>query len=230
MTLIAIGGAEDKTGDMVVLKRVIAESGVEKPHVLVITSATSVPDEAEKKYKDAFGRLGITPDIRYVTREEAENADFAKCAVHADVIFFSGGDQSRLAAILAETPLLATIMKRESQGAVVAGTSAGAAAMSVMMIAGGRPKMAMKPGGLKIGEGLGFTPDIVFDTHVDYYGRVRRLFGAAANDSRKTVIGLDEDTAIVMRDGKAEVLGKGDVSVLRGGELKRHKSGERFSL
>ncbi|HYD17303.1 MAG TPA: cyanophycinase [Patescibacteria group bacterium] len=230
MTLIAIGGAEDKTGNMTVLKRVVAESGLEKPRVLVITSATSFPDEAAKKYQEAFGRLGIEPVIHYVTREQAEDVMFAKVAVNADVIFFSGGDQSRLTAMLADTPLLATIMKRESEGAVVAGTSAGAAAMSGMMIAGGRPKKAMKPGGLKIGEGFGFTPDIVFDTHVDYYGRVRRLFGAAANDSRKTVIGLDEDTAIVMRDGKAEVLGAGDVSVLRDGELKRHKAGDRFSL
>ncbi len=231
MTIIAIGGAEDKTGEMTVLKRVLAEAGVDNPRVHVITSATDFPEEAAKKYKDAFALLGIVCDVSHVrTPEQASDPALLAAIAKTDVIFFSGGDQSKLANALNGTLLFDAIRAREAAGAVLAGTSAGAAAMSTLMITGGKPEDALKPGGLGLGTGLGLKPDIVFDTHFDYHGRLPRLFGAAASDSRKTGVGLDENTGVVMHGREAEVVGGGEVTVLKDGQVTRYKSGDKFSL
>lgn len=231
MTIIAIGGAEDKTGGMTVLKRVLAEAGAASPRVLVITTATGYPEEVAEKYRDAFARLNVAPDIRHITtKAEADTPASVASLKNYDVVFFSGGDQEKLSAAFGGTAFLAALAAREAEGAVVAGTSAGAAAMSQLMITGGDPRKALKPGGLGLGEGLSFTPDIVFDTHFNQRHRLKRLFGAAAADSRKVGVGLDEDTGVVIKNGNYEVVGKGRVTVLKDGVVTRHKHGDSFSL
>ena len=231
MTIIAIGGAEDKTGEMTVLKRVLAEAGVAAPRVLVITTATGYPEEVAEKYRDAFARLNVTPDIRHITTKPEADAPASVASLkNYDVVFFSGGDQEKLSAAFGSTAFLAALAAREAEGAVIAGTSAGAAAMSQLMITGGEPREALKPGGLGLGEGLSFTPDVVFDTHFNQRHRLKRLFGAAAADSRKVGVGLDEDTGVVVKKNNFEVIGSGRVTVLKDGVVTRHKSGDTFSL
>jgi cyanophycinase len=231
MTLVAIGGAEDKTGDMTVLKRVLAEAAIKNPRVLVITTATAYPEEVANKYRTAFARLNVAPDTRHITTKAEADAPASIASLqHYDVVFFSGGDQEKLSATFGGTAFLSGLIAREKEGMVVAGTSAGAAAMSKLMITGGEPRNALKPGGLGLGEGLSFTPDIVFDTHFNQRHRLKRLFGAAAADSRKTGIGLDEDTGVVVKNGTYEVVGSGRVTVLKDGVVTRHKHGDSFSL
>lgn len=231
MTIIAIGGAEDKTGEMTVLKRVLAEAAVDAPRVLVITTATGYPEEVGDKYRAAFARLKVTPDIRHITTKAEADAPASVASLkNYDVVFFSGGDQEKLSAAFGGTAFLMAVTAREAEGAVVAGTSAGAAAMSRLMITGGEPKNALKPGGLGLGEGLSFTRDVVFDTHFNQRHRLKRLFGAAAADSRKTGMGLDEDTGVVVKNGTFEVVGKGRVTVLQDGVVTRHKHGDSFKI
>lgn len=152
MTIIAIGGGEDKTGDMTVLKRVLAETGKTAPLVLVITTATGYPEEVGDNYRRAFSSLGVTPDIRHVTDAEAHG--LLEALKKADAVFFSGGDQSKLGAVFGGSAFLAGLASREGD-IVIAGTSAGAAAMSSLMITGGAPE-----GPVTSGAGLGLTPDI----------------------------------------------------------------------
>lgn len=231
MTIIAIGGAEDKTGEMTLLKRVLAEAGTASPRVLVITTATGYPEEVAEKYQKAFARLNVTPDTRHITTKVEADAPASLASLqNYDVVFFSGGDQEKLSAAFGGTAFLKALAAREADGAVVAGTSAGAAAMSQLMITGGEPRKALKPGGLGLGEGLSFTPDVVFDTHFNQRHRLKRLFGAAAADSHKTGIGLDEDTGVVVKNNTFEVIGKGRVTVLKDGIVTRHKHGDSFSL
>jgi len=224
MTIIAIGGAEDKTGDRAVLKRVLAETGKTAPSVLVITTATGYPEEVGDNYRRAFAGLGVTPDVFHpVTPAEADTPALLAALQRADVVFFSGGDQSKLGAVFGGSHFLAALAARED--IVIAGTSAGAAAMSSLMITGGDPE-----GPVTSGEGLGLTPDVVFDTHFSERGRLPRLFAMAAQDSRKTGIGLDEDTGIVLKAGRAEVIGSGTVTVLAGGTVTKHRPGDSFTL
>lgn len=245
MTWIAIGGAEDKIGDMTVLRRVLAETGRDKPNVLVITTATSVPAETAKKYNDAFGRLGVTPAIAHVsTRKQAAAPELVEQVKNADVIFFSGGDQLKLATILNATPFFAALKEREAEGAVVAGTSAGAAVMSELMIYGGRNKKGLRKGEVMMAAGFGFVSHAVFDTHFNYehenfitatlkklrnlvmppkekpqpLGRLPRLFNVVAAAPHKAGIGLDEDTGVIFRGNEFEVIGSGNVTVVDGRE------------
>ena len=220
MTLIAIGGAEDKTGDMTVLRRVLAESGLKNPRVLVVTSATGYPADAAKNYGAAFGALGADCHFAHVgSAHQAKLPEHAKAAAKADIIFFTGGDQSRLMRILGGSAFMEAVVKREAAGGVIAGTSAGAMAMSALMITSGNPARGMLKGEIGQGVGLGLAPKLVIDTHVGQRDRLSRLFNVVAGSPAKTGIALDEDTAIILRGGKAEVVGRGHVTIVTGEAL-----------
>jgi cyanophycinase len=64
--LVAIGGAEDKTSEAEILRRVLSLSKKEAPIVGVITTASSVPDDVFGEYREAFSTLGASEvlDIR----------------------------------------------------------------------------------------------------------------------------------------------------------------------
>jgi cyanophycinase len=221
MTLIAIGGNEGKSGGMAVLKRVLAEAP-ENPRVLVITTATGYPEEVGQTYRDAFTELGVTCDVEHIsTRDMANDPAMVEKAKNSDVIFFSGGDQSRLAGALNDTDVLAAIRERHEAGAVVAGTSAGATIMSSLMITGGSAERAMIKGEVETGQGFGLAPGAVIDTHFMNRGRLKRLFSITAAAPDKTGIGLDEDTGIIIRaNGDIEVIGAGAVTLVDAKEIK----------
>lgn len=219
MTFIAIGGAEDKQGDMTVLKRVLAESGKDAPRVCVITTATEYPDDARQRYVEAFAKLGIVPDVQYIdSRAMAARADVVQSVAVADVVFFSGGDQSRLTTILAATPVSDVIAARfAAEDLVVAGTSAGAAAASSLMLTGGDPARGMQKGEVPMTAGFGFMPRCIIDTHFSERNRLSRLFNAVISNPAVAGIGIDEDTAIVARaDGTLDVVGAGTVTIVNG--------------
>jgi len=219
MTFIAIGGAEDKQGDMTVLKRVLAETGKEAPRVCVITTATEYPDDARQRYMAAFARLGIAPDVQYIdSRAMAARADVVQSVAGADVVFFSGGDQSRLTSILAATPVADAIASRFwARDLVVAGTSAGAAAASSLMLTGGDPERGLQKGEVPMTAGFGFIPNAIIDTHFSERNRLSRLFNAVVSNPAIAGIGIDEDTAVVAyADGTLDVVGKGTVTIVNG--------------
>ena len=212
--VIAIGGAEDKTGEMNVLKRVLSEAPGQKVHV--ITTATSYPEAAEKRYKDAFGLLGIQDcAVSYInSRSEANDPLLAARLRRADVIFFSGGDQLRLNFNLGGTAALDAIKQAHKDGSVIAGTSAGAAILPSLMLAGGLVEEASQKGKIRAASGFGFIENGVIDTHFSERGRMPRLFHMAAANPALQGIGVDEDTALVIRNNQAEVVGSGTVSIV----------------
>lgn len=224
MTLIAIGGAEDKTGDMAVHKRVLAESRGASSRVCVITSATAEPEAAKKRYEDVYSNLGVTDCtvLHIDSRTMAESDAVCAALARADVIFFTGGDQLRLTQALAGTRGFDVIAEKYAAGTlVIAGTSAGAAAASALMICGGDPSKAMQKGEVQMTSGFGFVPGVVFDTHFSERDRLPRLFNAVASHPSTIGIGLDEDTAAVLRrDGTMEVVGSGTVTFVDGKNLR----------
>jgi cyanophycinase len=224
MTLIAIGGQEGKSGDMTVLKRVLDEARGKDSRVLVITTATGYPEEVGQTYRDAFANLGVSCDVEHTTTPTAANdPELLKKIAAADVVFFTGGDQNKLATVFNGSDALKAIGARHLAGGVIAGTSAGAAAMSSLMVCGGDPRHAMRKGEVEVGEGFGLTPDIVFDTHFMNRNRLKRLFAITAAAPAKTGIGLDEDTAVICRlDGEMEVIGAGAVTVVEAKGLTRN--------
>lgn len=163
--IIAIGGSENKQNAMSVLKRVLSEASGERVHV--ITTATSYPDDAKKRYEETFSLLGIKDcAVTHIdSRSQANDPAIAAQLLKADVIFFSGGDQLRLTFNLGGTAALEAIKQAHENGAVIAGTSAGAAVLSSLMLSGGLVEEAMQKGKIRAGAGFGFIKDAVIDTH-----------------------------------------------------------------
>ena len=139
----------------------------------------------------------------------------------ADGFFFTGGDQLLLTTLYGGTPFLTALKEKYiNEKIVVAGTSAGAMAMSTPMIYAGSKEEEEITNEIKITTGLEFLKDVCIDTHFVHRGRLVRLAQVIATNPTSIGIGIDEDTALVIRNGlEAEVKGSGVVIVLEGFEI-----------
>src|SRR6187397_2147358 len=171
--LIAIGGAEDKGTDLEagevyrsnlnffelgILRRVVQEAGGPNAKIEIITTASTIPMEVGENYRNAFGKIGCdNVDIMHVrTRQDTLNKEYLQRIKTCDAVMFSGGNQLRLSVTDGGTEFLA-IMKRRymNEDFLIAGTSAGAMAMSKTMIYEGNATRAHLKGEVKITTGLG---------------------------------------------------------------------------
>ncbi|MRT15667.1 cyanophycinase [Vitellibacter sp. q18] len=236
-TLIPIGGNEDKgieqseiyTLEYIqsgILSRVVKESGGKEALIVVIPTASSIPREVSENYLQAFGKLGCKNvhimDIR--NREQAEEQRHIDLMKKADCVMFSGGDQSKIVQYIGGTKLHEIIQKRyEQEPFVIAGTSAGAMCMSQEMIKGGGIKEAFTKGAVLMGEGMGFIPNLIIDSHFIRRGRFGRLAEAVARFPKMIGIGLAEDTGLVIKNcNEAEVIGSGMVILFDPRKLKHN--------
>ena len=220
--LVAIGGAEDKEDDMKVLRHVLDLTRAKAERVAILPTASRIPREAAEPYLDAFDALGVETSVIDVRdRAEADDPDHLRAVRDADVVYFTGGDQLRLTSVLGGSPLLEAIRDKYLEGCVVAGTSAGAAAMSATMIfQGAATDGGMRKGNVQMTPGLGFLPHAVVDTHFVNRGRFSRLLEVITSTPRLLGIGIGEDTAIVVRHGtELEVVGRGLVVIVDGQEI-----------
>jgi cyanophycinase len=221
--LIIIGGAEDKNGECSILKNFVGLSGETASRLTVITTATEQPWESGNQYKSVFSRLGCAEinimDIN--SRDEAEKAANAKLLSESTGIFFTGGDQLRITSILGGTKVFMALHDAYSAGAVIAGTSAGASAMSRTMIVDGNNNDPARKCTLKMAPGLGLLEAALIDQHFHQRGRIGRLLCGVAENPSILGIGIDEDTAVrVYPDLHFEVLGSNSVTVVDGSHIK----------
>jgi len=213
--LVAIGGAEDKTSRADVLRRVL--SGKETPVVGVITTASSIPEEVFEGYETAFSAIGCDEvlDVRIRERKDASSSEIIDMIRRSDVIFISGGDQMRLTNILGATPAIEMIRLRHAEGAVVAGTSAGAACQSQTMVYGGPATGdSLRKGALKMTAGFGLVDRVIIDTHFLERGRFSRLMEAGATNPECLGLGLGEDAAVLFDGDIIQAFGPGHVFVI----------------
>jgi cyanophycinase len=236
--LIAIGGAEDKGTEsegyynqhgnlhffeLGILKRVVQEMGGTNARIEVITTASSIPLEVAENYMTAFSKIGCSNVgiMNIKNREDAKKSEYEERIAAADGVMFSGGDQLRLTTIFGGTRFLEIIIDRYMhQGLVIAGTSAGAMAMSNTMIYQGRSDLAHLKGEVKITTGLAFMPNVIIDSHFDKRGRFNRLAQAVASNPSCTGIGLGEDTGVIVTDGThLEAIGSGAVVIIDGRDI-----------
>lgn len=218
-TVIVIGGAEDKIRDRVILGRFVALAGGDGATIAVISTASSLGLEAGERYRQIFTELGagsVVP-LHAVTRAQANDETFARAIHDATGIFMTGGNQLRLSSTLGGTRLAAAIGERFRDGAVVAGTSAGASAMSTHMIAFGASGATPKHRMAAIAAGLGILPNVIVDQHFQQRNRLGRLLSLIAQNPQLLGLGVDEDTAgIVGPDLVMEVIGRGSITVVDG--------------
>lgn len=240
--LFAIGGAEDKgvdleKGEMVrnnlnffelgILRRIVNEAGGPNIRMEVITTASMIPHEVGENYMNAFGKIGCTNVgvIPIRNRADAMQNEYIERIEACDAVMFSGGNQLRLAATFGGTQFLEIILHRyrDEKNFVVAGTSAGAMAMSNTMIYEGNATTAHLKGEVKITTGLGFMGDVIFDSHFEKRGRFGRLAQAIASNPAAIGIGLGEDTGMFIREGNImEAIGSGLVMIIDGHDIRHN--------
>lgn len=212
--LVLIGGAEDRKGDKIVLQKLVNINKAK--NVAVIPTATSYPTACGEDYHKAFKGIGVDTinvlDIR--KPEEADTPENFKHIEHADIIFFTGGDQVKLVDVLGNTELIEVIKKAFMNGTTIAGTSAGAAAASNPMIYDGDTQGLIK-GAVSMGKGFGFIKNTTIDTHFVARGRIGRLTQFLFAQNVKRGIGIGENTACIIAPNNIfEVVGTGIVSVV----------------
>ncbi|WP_448577511.1 cyanophycinase [Thermaurantiacus sp.] len=211
-----------------------------RPGIAIIAAASAEPAAALARTRELLVRHGADPaTIRLVhlallddptTPEDekgwAGNAtdphEMSKIAT-AGAIWFTGGDQARIVEALkrpdgTDTPMLEALRAAHRQGAVVGGTSAGAAAMSNPMIRGGDPVAAVGGAGeaLVLGPGLGFLDEGIADQHFDARYRLPRLLKALALRPEAGGIGygVAEDTALIVEGDGLTAVGRGLVTIV----------------
>lgn len=215
-TLVIIGGREDKVGKAAILREIVDRVGPEGK-IVIASAASEVPELIWEDYKKAFGDLGVK-NIEHLSIERSEHASSdpgLRLLEGANCVFFTGGDQLKITSKLGGTPIAEKIFSIFHKGGLIAGTSAGAAAMGETMLVGGKSE-THKVGDWMMAPGLGFLKNIIVDQHFAQRARIGRLFGAVAFNPGVLGIGIDENTSIVVSGHRFKVLGENAVYVVDG--------------
>nr|WP_010131446.1 cyanophycinase [Microbulbifer agarilyticus] len=254
--LLIVGGAL-RSDNKEVYRAFIESIPAQLPNVAIVPAASGRPAHYAQQFADDLRHFGFAGDIRVLPIAVKDDAsteavdeslwrdggmDAALAEELADVggIWFVGGDQTRITGTLLgadgqDGPVLTAIRAQLSRGAVVGGTSAGAAIMSTTMIAAGDSLSALtlpsveeyagmesqESGQLLLARGLGFLPFGVVDQHFDRkarLGRLIRALGFSSEAASQVGYGVDEDTALLVNlDRKTmQVLGAGNLVVADG--------------
>jgi cyanophycinase len=220
-TLFIIGGSEDKQNTKVILSTLAERIG--SGRLVISTLASQHGEEVWEVYRKLFTALGVK-QIRHLGigyRDEMAKSPQVDIFDGVTALFFTGGDQLRITTSLGGTKLFERIEEVFNRGGVIAGTSAGAAALSEMMLVGSPGNGAYKVGdAFQMVPGLGLVRDVIIDQHFSERGRIKRLLGAVAQNPRLLGIGIDEDTAIIVEGSKQfRVIGSGAVYMVDGHDL-----------
>lgn len=205
---------------MKILPHFVKMCGGSSARIVVCSSPSEDPQEKADTYERLFNKIGVAAvfPAPIESRDQAEEADLLEFTRTATGIFFTGGDQLRLTALIAGTSFCDTVRSRlYGDNLVVGDTSAGAAAMSSVMLIGGTNEGTVKRDDVDLGPGLGYWRDTVVDTHFNQRGRVSRLMTIFAHNPNVLGVGIDENTAIDLIPGdRFKVIGAGVVMVFNG--------------
>jgi cyanophycinase len=235
--MLIIGGGEDKgAGDRPDIEsrnidfkpyeilRELIDNGKSHRIVEIINTASESPDEINKMYEKAFQKLGFK-DVGFVTiknKEDARTEKFVKRIRKAHAVLLSGGNQMRLSTILGGSPVSIAIEEKYclDKNFILAGTSAGAMVLAETMIIEGDTDEALLKGSVRLSAGLGYIAGCIIDTHLVKRGRFGRLTEAVIMNPTSIGIGLGEDTALIIKNGRiAECKGSGMVTLIDGHEI-----------
>ena len=227
--LMAIGGAEDKLRERVILRSFVEAAGGPDANILVLATASELADTGDR-YMSLFESLNAdTVDVlRVRNREDALDAGDGVLDLleFASGLFITGGSQLRISAALGGTAIAGMIRRRHAEGMVVAGTSAGAAILSEHMISMGDSGATPRRRLVQMAKGLGLAPEIVIDQHFRQRDRLGRLVTALSYNPEPLGIGVDEDTAAVIDGEELRVIGSGAVTVLDASGMRYTDSSE----
>ena len=233
--LVIIGGGSRPSA---MIDRIISESGIDKSGYGIILPMSSVePDSAVYYARKQFVEKGLKNIYGLdFLKDEKLSATKIDSIKNARLVYISGGDQNRFMDIVAGTAIEEAIHEAYQNGNLIAGTSAGAAVMSKMMITGSElkhPEYAstfrnIEADNIEIKRGLGMLTNVIIDQHFVKRSRYNRLISAVIEHPEMMGIGIDEATAILVRGNSAEVIGDSQVIVLDNVNGSKHTYGEKL--
>lgn len=223
------------------VNRMIDEAGLRNGgYVVILPMSSAVPDSAIIWASEQFLKNGIESIAGFnFLPDETPPANWIDSLKKASLIYISGGDQNRFMSIAGENEIEYAIWTAYNAGAMIAGTSAGAAVMSEKMITGDELRYpdytstfrTIESENMEIARGLGLINTAIIDQHFVWRSRHNRLFTAVIEYPELMGIGIDESTAILVKNGMAEVIGDSQVMVFsnpgKSHTEKNHKLGAR---
>ena len=193
--------------------------GDEGARIVGLTTASADPVGSAVAWKNDLAVAGAS-NVEFPIvdrRARAQHQDVADMIRSAPGIFLGGGDQVQLVATISGSKVGHAIRDAYRAGAIVCGTSAGAAALTEVILAGGEPDEDGSMINMHIGPGLGLLGfQAMIDTHFAQRRRLQRLFSAVAANPAYMGLGLDEDTGLVVHGHLGAVVGKGGVTFVDG--------------
>jgi cyanophycinase len=205
-----------------VLNEVIWEMKI-SPVIEVIPAASENQEEMGKKYIEAFSRLKQKAKVMMLSnKKDANLPENLQRIEEANIVFLTGGDQSKLFDIIGNTQLHKVLKnKYENEDFIIAGTSSGAMVMSQNMITAGESNEALLKGIIDLKEGLGFITNVIIDTHFLSRGRISRLTESLLIHRNNIGLGICEDTGVVVSEGRSlRTIGSGTVVIMEGKGIK----------
>ncbi|HRO07787.1 MAG TPA: cyanophycinase [Saprospiraceae bacterium] len=203
------------------INRMVMEAGMSgNDYAVVLPMASEVPVESAKEIKDQFHDAGQERLYTVMfTQEQLTDKVKLDSVRNAKLIFISGGDQSKFISLIQGSPLMSTIHEAYRKGTLIAGTSAGAAMMSEIMITGNQLKdttyratfRTVEAANIETRRGLGLLKNAVIDQHFLIRSRHNRLLTSVLEHRGTMGIGIDESTAILVKGKTAEVIGLSQV-------------------
>jgi cyanophycinase len=222
--LVIIGGGERT--DAIMDRFIELAGGKEHARIVVIPMASGTPDTtAMEQTAELQGRGVRSASWILFNRAQAMQPGFADTLNGVTGIFFSGGDQALLTAVIVGTPVQQKLFELYRKGVVMSGTSAGAAIMSKVMITGNELInkdttdifTSIMKGNVETIEGIGFLDNVIIDQHFVKRKRLNRLISTVLEHPKLPGVGIDESTSVIVApDGSYEVLGEGTVVVVDG--------------
>jgi cyanophycinase len=216
-TLVLIGGA--CTPDGRALGSFLDEVRTIGGPIVGITEASADPVNSARLWTEDFASVGFT-DVSFprVTRNDKRaDRETAARIDDAAAVFLGGGDQVKLVATLSGTRTCSAMKALYRRGGVVCGTSAGAAALTTLTMAGGEIDEEGNLVEQYIGPGFGLLGyEAIIDTHFSQRRRLQRLFVVVAGNTQLMGLGIDENTAFIVRGHLGEVVGAGGVTFVDG--------------
>ncbi|MEO8198949.1 MAG: cyanophycinase [Gemmatimonadota bacterium] len=235
--LFIVGGGSQP--DTLVARFIELAGGKGHARIAVVPMASEEAQATGDEKAEDLHQRGVEAFVVNLTRAQAETDSAAALLAHATGIWFTGGDQMRLTPILLGTPTLRAIRDRYAAGAVIGGTSAGAAIMSDSMITGNQYREPPDTNGYygdeypalarhmtEVVPGLGFLHGAIVDQHFITRERTNRLLSAVLERPTLLGVGIDEGTALeVAPDGIWHVLGASAVMVYDARGIRITRSG-----
>jgi cyanophycinase len=204
LVIVGGGGFPDDIRD-----RFLELAGGANGRLVVIPTASEQADRKRIYRSYAYWQkqgLASVSLLHTLDPKQANDPSFVKPIAEATAAWLGGGDQQRLADAYRGTAVERELRQLLARGGVIGGTSAGASVLSAVMITGGNPQA-------RVGKGFGLLPNVVIDQHFRNRQRQKRLLGVLEKHPRCLGLGIDEETAVVVRGHTFTVLGKGSVSV-----------------